>query len=299
VILPKSVRILPNSVRTNSDTCVQIDLVGYQEYLGKNFNKHTAKARYSYSIKYYKVLTNGDASSLVVLSYDKRMHVMKALATLSKFLGCYDKWKDIVQNYHLRWSDRSNGAGTSQGLEIFHKIYGNDNYQEMIIQLKDACLKLDKKYSSVLLYCALTGLRPAEACSSLVLLKERREDYLAKDNKLLEHFRFPSVFLRRTKNAYISIVSESLLELGAHSSPVSYNSLRLALRRKEIKMNISICRKIYATFLRNEGVEQEMIDLLQGRIPKSVFVRHYYRPDPSRFDEIREKLTKLHDLLVN
>ena len=29
--------------------------------------------------------------------------------------------------------------------------------QEMIIQLKDECLKLDKKYSSVLLYCVLTG----------------------------------------------------------------------------------------------------------------------------------------------
>ena len=30
-------------------------------------------------------------------------------------------------------------------------------------------------------------------------------------------------------------------------------------------MNISICRKIFATFLRSEGVEQEMIDLLQGQ----------------------------------
>ena len=83
----------------------------------------------------------------------------------------------------------------------------------MIIQLKDACSRLDKKYSSVLLYCVLTGLRPAEACSSLQLLKERKEDYLAKDNKLLEHFRFPYVFLRRTKNAYISIVFERLLEM--------------------------------------------------------------------------------------
>jgi hypothetical protein len=65
---------------------------------------------------------------------------MKALATLSKFLGCYDKWKEIVQNYQLKWSDSGNVAGFSKGLEIFQKIYGNDNYQEMIIQLKDECL---------------------------------------------------------------------------------------------------------------------------------------------------------------
>ena len=37
------------------------------------------------------------------------------------------------------------------------------------------------------------------------------------------------------------------------------------------------CRKIFATFLRLSGVEQEMVDLLQGRIPRNVFVRHYLR----------------------
>ena len=82
---------------------------------------------------------------------------------------------------------------------------------EMISQLKLAYSRLDQKYSSALLYCTLTGLRPAEPYNSLRLLKERREDYLAKGSKLLEHFRFPSVFLRRTKNAYISVLFEKLL----------------------------------------------------------------------------------------
>ena len=245
--------------------------------MGKNFSKHIARARLSYSKKYYKVLVDGDASILVILSFDKRIHIMKSLATLSKYLGCYDRWKKIVENYQLRWSDLGKGAGSSKGLEIFHNIYGKNGYTEMIKQLKDACSKLDKTYSSVLLYCVLTGLRPAEACSSLLLLRERNDGYLERESKLLEHFRFPYVFLRRTKNAYISVVFERLLEIGNRSASVSYNSLRLVLRRKEIKMNISICRKIFATFLRNEGVEQELIDLLQGRIPKSVFVRHCYK----------------------
>ena len=43
------------------------------------------------------------------------------------------------------------------------------------------------------------------------------------------------------------------------------------------------CRKVFATFLRNKGIEPEIIDLLQGRISRSVFVNHYYRPD---IDEI-------------
>ena len=84
----------------------------------------------------------------------------------------------------------------------------------MISQLKVAYSRPDRKFSSILLYCSLTGLRPAEAYSNLRLLKERKEDYLAKDSKLLEHFRFPSIFLRRTKIAYVSTVFERMLEWG-------------------------------------------------------------------------------------
>ena len=32
--------------------------------------------------------------------------------------------------------------------------------------------------------------------------------------------------------------------------------------------------KIFATYLRNHGLEQEIIDLFEGCIQKSVFVRH-------------------------
>jgi len=80
---------------------------------------------------------------------------------------------------------------------------------------------------------------------------------------------------------------------------LNYDKVRLTFERNHQKFYMSYCRKIFATFLRNEGVETELIDLLQGRIANSIFVRHYYRPDMSKFDEIREKLTRLHDLLVN
>lgn len=37
------------------------------------------------------------------------------------------------------------------------------------------------------------------------------------------------------------------------------------------------CKKVFPTFLGQEGIESEIIDLLQGRIPNSMFVKHYYR----------------------
>jgi hypothetical protein len=65
----------------------------------------------------------------------------------------------------------------------------------------------------------LTGLRPNEAYKSIRLLKEKgQEDYLNKDTMALEHFRFPDVFIRRTKNAYISIITDKALELAIQST---------------------------------------------------------------------------------
>ena len=60
-------------------------------------------------------------------------------------------------------------------------------------------------------------------------------------------------------------------------------------------MNMYYCRKVFATHLRNNGVEPEIIDLLQGRISSSVFVNHYYRPDINEMiaSKIRPALNSL------
>ena len=62
--------------------------------------------------------------------------------------------------------------------------------------------------------------------------------------------------------------------------------LRKRVIKKGYKMNMYYCRKVFATYLRNKGIESEIIDLLQGRTSSSVFVNHYYRPD------INEIITK-------
>ena len=62
---------------------------------------------------------------------------------------------------------------------------------------------------------------------------------------------------------------------------------------------MSYCRKIFATYLRNEGIESEIIDMLQGRIPNSIFVRHYYRPSLNNFNDVSNKLDKLLEQINN
>ena len=55
--------------------------------------------------------------------------------------------------------------------------------------------------------------------------------------------------------------------------------LRKRAIKNNYKMNMYFYRKVFATYLRNKGIEPEIIDLLQGRIGSSIFVNHYYRPD--------------------
>jgi intergrase/recombinase len=96
---------------------------------------------------------------------------------------------------------------------------------------------------------------------------------------------------------YISIITDSGLELARQSANCGYNALRLASKRRGLSMKMGFCRKIFATHLRTNGLEQETIDLLQGRVPRSVFARHYFRPDFD-YDRIRGLLHKLHASIV-
>ena len=50
---------------------------------------------------------------------------MKALTALSKFSGCYDSWKNMINKYDLKWS-------TGDALNVFQHIINETNYDVMI-----------------------------------------------------------------------------------------------------------------------------------------------------------------------
>jgi intergrase/recombinase len=59
---------------------------------------------------------------------------------------------------------------------------------------------------------------------------------------------------------------------------------------------------IYASFMVKHGLVSEEVDLLQGRVSKSVFVRHYLKENPTelrgRTLETLRKLERLVSLYV-
>jgi hypothetical protein len=217
---------------------------------------------------------------------------MEALAVLSKSAGIYDRWKLIKENYQLKWS-----TGNTDSFYIKYiddMLNGKQQLSDMIAWLKSTCEQLPQEYSDALVFNTVTGLRPTEAFDSIKLLKSeperyvRSKDYGASHALVLEHYKYPGVFIRQTKKAYISILTKEILEFARKLEPISWKALRGAINRRGLETHVKYCRKIHATYVKQSGIDAEVVDILQGRVARSVFARFYYRPD---FD--LAKLTKI------
>ena len=206
---------------------------------------------------------------------------------MSKYPEVYESWKSIVKNYGFKWEKRT-------GLETVMNLL-NMNLEDVVAWLLTALKKLRRNYGAVLAFQVLTGLRPSEAVESCRLIKIDLKNYLNKDLMALEHWKYPKIFLRRTKNAYISFVDENLISLVLESERIPPKAaIKSALRKRELPQRMIDLRRLYATTLRNAGIPRESIDLMQGRISQNVFMMYYYKPYLIQLKEkVREALKPL------
>jgi intergrase/recombinase len=58
-------------------------------------------------------------------------------------------------------------------------------------------------------------------------------------------------------------------------------------------MEMHLCRKIFASYLSQRGIQSEVVDFLQGRVSTSVFSRHYLTPNAGLKDRILEAVEGL------
>ncbi|MFH0748945.1 MAG: integrase [Candidatus Bathyarchaeota archaeon] len=277
----------PRLPECKASSYTQIDWDMFIEWLSKDHAKNTVGDMLRNSTKYCYILENpSKASNLLNLSKDSRRVAMSSLANLSKFLGVYEYWRQIVRNAGLKWENRS-------PLEAVMSIL-NAKISDTKPWLKEALQTLPRQHGVVLLFDALTGLRPQEAAKSCRLISELTEngklnEYLNEEIYMLEHFKYQELFLRKCKNAYISFVTPELLEVVKSVQPkITYEAIDSGLNRNRLAVRTKELRKLYATLLR-EHMPQELVDLLQGRVSQSVFLRFYYKP---LLSDVREKVLK-------
>jgi intergrase/recombinase len=54
-----------------------------------------------------------------------------------------------------------------------------------------------------------------------------------------------------------------------------------------------LTRKIFASWLHKSGIPDITIDMLQGRVPKSVLAQHYVRPDATLRQRVLDAVSQL------
>ncbi len=112
---------------------------------------------------------------------------------------------------------------------------------------------------------------------SIQLIKSEPEKYINRETGMLEHFRYPHLFIRKTKKAYITAFNDVIIEVAKKADISSWKAIRSQLKRRGIESHLKYCRAIFATYLRKQGVESEVIDIYRGRVPTSVFAAHYLK----------------------
>jgi hypothetical protein len=279
------------------------DELEFRRFLLQSMNEKSARSRIRYAREFASVLANEDAQPLLQLSAEKRLHVMKALACLSKFLGCHDTtWMTIKRKYNLKWT-AGNGS-----LDTFQRCFGDDsnNLDTMLEWLGQMRQELSVSYYNVFLFCTLTGLRTNECFEAISLIKKSDSCpnyYYNPELNVLQHYKFPDIFIRRTKAAYISLVTPEMLDIARNTvEPCNYMKVMyLLVRSKGLRMNMHYCRKIYSSYLRQYvGIESEIIDLMQGRIPSTVFAKHYFRPNLQQYTKkVLDALKQLQKRIEN
>ncbi|MEM3786688.1 MAG: integrase [Nitrososphaeria archaeon] len=255
------------------------------------YSKQYIANTYSYA-KRYQHLLYGNLRELDFLKDSTKSTVVKALIVLSKFLGIHQQFKQRLLDYGIK-------IHRQDSFISFLRIFNNNKGDDVLKWFKEAQSVLGDNEKLFLRFILYSGLRKDEGIKSFNRIVE-----LAKSNRLNEyydfnlnclmHFKYPKDFIRKTKNCFISFLPKSLIMEIANSKPVSYEAIRKKLRRNNMKIRINELRDLYGTYLLQHGILEVEINLLQGRIPPSIFVKHYWSPKLSEFkDRVFKALIEL------
>jgi intergrase/recombinase len=288
-IYPKIIGV-PPQVRGSKPQPIGLPIGEFHNWLAsQGKTKATIKETVNYAKRFSRILEDGDASELLTLSPRNKQHAMTALANLAKFQGRYDVFLWIRQRYSLKWSK-------GDSMQSFARFFNESlDFDTMLLRIKEMMRLLSPFMSKIIRFACLIGLRASEVVESVRLINSADEfpKYYNCSRSALEHFRF-NQFQRQTKKCYISFVTPEMLSIVEKLDNVpTYNQVRLACSKAGIKCDLRFARKIFASWLHQCGISDIMIDLLQGRVGKSVLVNHYITPSQDYKAKVLQALEKL------
>jgi Archaeal phage integrase len=267
----------------------QISWQQFHQFLLQRMTSKTAEDRIRYAKQYASVLQGQQLTLLMQVPPNKRIHIMKALSALARYTGTQSDWLAIRQQYGLQWS-----TGTEK-IDAFTRFFDDTkDLDTMLRWLKEAIKSVRTDYANFFLFCTLTGMRASECVEAVRLLHSSSTSYYNPKQQVLQHYRFPDIFIRRTKAIYISIVNDEIIDIARKINKTpTLNSVKMVLKHRHLSMQLKYCRKIYASWLHRYGISSDLIDMLQGRIGKNIFLKHYLTPSADYKAQVLQALETL------
>jgi len=244
------------------------DWESFQRYVMHEYSRSHALSILRYAKKYGMLLITGDLAPILELSPAKRRHALAALAALAKFTGQYERYRQLRRRY---------------GIKI-------ESETKIAVQLDKGSLEELARWITkargvlgvFIDFLLATGMRPREAITSFNLIRElarkgRLEGYY--NDGFLEHFRFEKIFLRRSKKVYISYCPREIVTaVTEHPEDLTIKKINYRLEKAKLPIKLKEIRKLWASYMTKFLSEPE-INLIQGRVSKSVFMQHYFNKD--------------------
>jgi len=270
-----------------------IDWSKYKQYLESKYVKGYAKSLFAHSRKYCNWLEN--VNEIQLSRPTARNNIINGLTALSKYLGIYGSFKKRMKVHGIK-------RVKPDPMQSFMRIFNSKAHDGLGEWWRDANAVLKDNQKLYLRFMLLSGVRAMEGVKSFNLIADLgpkyTEEYYNRDTQFLEHFRYPKLFLRYSKNLYISAVPKELLDKISESSKIGYISIKKKLNRAGLGMRFKQLRSFYATRMREMGLLSEQIDLVQGRVGKSIFLQHYFKQDAkSLSNQILQLLPMIEDFL--
>jgi len=238
----------------------------------------------SYVKRFSNLIVSGNLRELDMLPLSIKNNVIKSLIILSKYLGIYEDFSNRCKQFGIKTTSPNT-------LNAFLRIL-NSNNSDILKWYSEALPILRDNEKTLLKYLLYSGIRKEEAIMSFNKIIElhklnRLNEYYDVNLNCLMHFKYPKEFIRKTKNCFITFITEDLLNEIANSKPITYAMIIKRLYRKNIKCRINELRDYYGTFLLQHGILEAEINLCQGRIPPSIFIKHYWSP---KLSELRDRI---------
>jgi len=253
----------------------------FKQYLDSKYAKGYATAIFEYSRKYYGYLD--DVNQIQLAKPTSRNNIINALVALSRYQGTYDEFKARLASHGIK-------RYKPDPIAAFTRIFSSNAHAGLGEWYNQALAVLRPNEKLYLRLMLLSGMRAMEGINCFNLIVELgskyQTEYYNEQTKFLEHFKYPKLFLRNSKNCYVSCVPKSLLDAISESSKVSYVAIDKRLNKANLPMRVKQLRSYYATEMRKLGLLSEQIDLIEGRIGKTIFLMHYFKENPENFSTV-------------